>query len=166
MKLSKISILSLVALFIAGCATTTIIPEPEFNSKDPSLTRLMLFVGKSRQTSLFKKFIRKYDILQKKYGKEGRLYPPDNAYSYWYYKDKIVKLIIAVQQPCSTSRFKVYTGKLPFNLKRRDTYESVQKKLGAPSKTILDKTIIEYKEKNLQIKFMNGRISTVIITSS
>lgn len=152
-------------LFITNCATQKKIEEPKFDPSDPSLQRLMLFVGENRQTELFKKFLRKYDIYQKKYGKEGRFYPQDNAFSYWYYQNKIVKLTIAVQQPSVSSRFKPYTGKLPFNLKRADTYDSVKRKLGEPSRTILNKTFMEYKDKHLTIKFMNGRISTLIMTA-
>lgn len=165
MRLYKRSVLLLGILFIASCATTQRINEPEFNEKDPSLQRLMLFLGGNRQSELFKKFIKKYDILQKKYGKEGRFYPQDNAFAYWYYKNDIIKLIIAVQQPSVGSRFKPYTGKLPFNLKRCDTYESVKRKLGEPSAAILDKTFLEYKERHLTIKFMNGRIATLIMKS-
>ena len=163
MKLSRIALLLAGVLLLASCATKTRIKEPQFDSKDPSLKRLMLFIGKDRQDPIFKKFLKKYDIFQKKYGKEGRFYPQDNAFSYWYYQNKIVKLSIAVQQPSISSRFKSYTGKLPFKLKRCDTYDSVKKKLGKPSSAILDKTFIEYKNQNLTIKFMNGRVSTIII---
>ena len=163
MKVSRMALLLAGVLVLASCATERRVKEPKFNSKDPSLKRLMLFIGKSRQDPIFKKFVKKYDVFQKKYGKEGRLYPQDNAFSYWYYQNKIVKLIIAVQQPSISSRFKSYTGRLPFKLKRCDTYDSVKKKLGTPSSAILDKTFIEYKDQNLTIKFMNGRISTIII---
>ncbi len=163
MKASRIAMLLIGMLILASCAKDTRIREPKFNLKDPSLGRIMLFIGRNRQDELFKKFLRKYDILQKKYGKEGRLYPQDNAYAYWYYQNKIVKLIIAVQQPSMTTRFQPYTGKLPFKLKRSDTYNSVIKKLGQPESGRLDKTFIEYKAQNLTIKFMNGRISTIII---
>lgn len=165
MKLSKISLLLFGLLFITSCATNTRIKEPKFDPKDPSLQRLMLFLGKNRQSELFKKFIKRYDIYQKKYGKEGRFYPQDNAFAYWYYKNEIIKLIIAVQQPSMSSRFKPYTGKLPFHLKRCDTYDSIRKKLGEPSDIIMDKTFMEYKDKHLTIKFMNGIISTIIMKS-
>jgi len=163
MKSSKFLTLLLGVLFIVSCATDKIIPEPKHDSKDPSLTRLMLFIGKNRQEALFKKFQKKYDLFQKKYGKEGLFYPQDHAYTYSYYKNTIVKLIISVQQTVESSRLKTYTGPLPFHLYRRDTYDSVVRKLGKPSGTKLNNTIIDYADKKLQIKFINGTIATLTI---
>jgi hypothetical protein len=165
MKQVNFSALLLMAIFAVSCATQSTIPEPAFNSKDPSLTRLMLFIGKSRQGSLFKKFQKKYDLFQKKYGKEGLFYPQDHAYTYSYYQNTINKLVISVQQTVQSSRLKTYTGPLPFHLYRRDTYESVVKKLGKPSSTKLNNTIIDYADKNLQIKFKNGTIASITVTS-
>jgi len=166
MKLPKFLALMLGVLFIVSCATDKFIPEPKYNSKDPSLTRLMLFIGKNHNQALFTKFKKKYDLFQRKYGKEGLFYPQDHAYTYSYYQNKIVKLIIAVQQNIHSSRLKPYTGPLPFNLYRRDTYASVIKKLGEPSSTKLDNTIIEYADKKLKIKFTNDTISTITISSN
>jgi hypothetical protein len=166
MKVPKFLTLLLGILFIVSCATDKFVPEPKYNSKDPSLTRLMLFIGKDYKQGLFKKFQKKYDLFQRKYGKQGLFYPQDHAYTYSYHQNKIVKLVIAVQQNIHSSRLKTYTGPLPFNLYRRDTYESVVKKLGEPSSTKLDNTIIDYADKKLQIKFTNGTISTITIKAN
>ena len=165
MKLIKISALLAVGILVISCATDSIIPEPQYNPKEPSLTRLMLYLGKDMKDGLFKRFKKKYQLFQKKYGKEGLIYPPDRAYVYHYYKNRIVKLVIVVQQPFVSSRLKPYTGPLPFNLYRRDTYDSIVKKFGKPSAKKLNNTIIEYKKKKLQIKFRNGTIATLTISA-
>ena len=162
---TTLSFAVLILIYVSGCVSKGYIPEPSYDTKDPKITRLMFFLGKSRKSSLFKKFMNKYRLIQKKFGQEGKYYPRDYAYTYWYKKDKIVKLVIAVHRPVARKGFGIYTGALPYGLYRRDTHQTVMNKLGKPDSSILDKSILVYNKKHLQITFIDNILSTVTITA-
>ena len=150
-------------IFATGCVSDRYIPEPQYNPKDPTISRLMFFLGKNRKTALFKKLVNKYRLTQKKYGRSGKYYPPDYAYTYWYKDNKIIKLVIAIQRPNTRDGFTTYTGPLPFGLYRCDTHQSAVNKLGRPDSSILDKSILKYNKKHMQITFVNNVLTTITL---
>ena len=165
MKIVSLALLFL--LLVSGCSTTKRYTEPVRDPKDPSLTKLMLFLGRSRKDTLFAKMQKKYFLIQRKMGREGRYYPEDRAYSFWYDGDKIYKVDILVKTKSKILR--PYTGALPFGLHRADSYESVVKKFGKPSSTLLDKSLLvynEYKGKKVMLQFDDGTLSSVSLEVS
>ena len=147
---------------IAGCTTTKTIREPVRSDKDPSFDRLKLMLGIDRNDEMFKKFKSKYRVFQKKNGPKGRYYPSSRSFTLFYHGDKITKILLTVQSP--STLLKAYTGRLPFHIYRRDTYDSLKRKLGDPSYE-KPKSILTYEDKGLEIHFINGRVSSVILSA-
>ena len=162
-----VSLALLFLLLVSGCSTTKRYTEPVRDPKDPSLTKLMLFLGRSRKDELFAKLQKKYFLIQRKMGREGRFYPEDRAYSFWYDGDRIYKVDILVET--NSKILRPYTGALPFRLRRGDTYASVMKKFGKPTSSLLDKSFLEYanyKGKKVLLQFNEGVLSSVTVEVS
>ena len=149
-------------LLIAGCSTTQIIREPVRSENDPSWERLKLMLGIDRNDEMFRKFKTKYRIFQKKNGPKGRYYPSSRSFTLFYHGDKITKILLTVQSP--SPLLKAYTGRLPFHIYRRDTYDSLKRKFGEPSYE-KPKSILIYEDKGLELHFINGRVSSVTLSA-
>ena len=155
--MKQIFALFTLSIFI-GC--TSVASEKKIDSKDPTWAELVSFLGLKKDDSTFQAFSKKYKLKESTKGPSGSFSTDGHSASLLYRKNIFVRIIVNPQHYAKSLR--KYSGKLPYDLMRQDTFLSVKKKFEKPS-YVQGESVLHFKNKKLGFHFMNGKISEITL---